>query len=218
MKTALVFGATGQTGALLADELLKSPLYNEVRIFVRKPTGKTHPKLRELVNPLKDPEYLKNEIKGDDLFCCIGTTIRKAGTKEIFRQVDYELPVSIARIAKQNGVSSMVTVSALGANAQSKNFYLQVKGEMEHAVAGLGIENTVFVRPSLLLGERREHRTGELIGKWVMKLLNPLFIGRLKRYKAIPSVVVARAMINAANDGKSGTRFIENEELLILGN
>lgn len=217
MKTALVFGATGQTGALLTDELLKSPLYNEVRIFVRKPAGKTHPKLRELVNPLSDPQYLKNEIKGDDLFCCIGTTIKKAGTKENFRQVDYELPVSIARIAKQNGVSSMVTVSALGADAESNNFYLRTKGEMEHAVAGFGIENTVFVRPSLLLGKRGEHRTGELIGKWMMKLLNPLFIGRLKRYKAIHSAVVARAMIKAANDGKTGTRFIENEELLILG-
>lgn len=217
MKTALVFGATGQTGALLTDELLKNPLYNEVRIFVRKPAGKTHPKLRELVNPLSDPQYLKNEIKGDDLFCCIGTTIKKAGTKENFRQVDYELPVSVARIAKQNGVSSMVTVSALGADAESNNFYLRTKGEMEHAVAGFGIENTVFVRPSLLLGKRGEHRTGELIGKWVMKLLNPLFIGRLKRYKAIHSAVVARAMIKAANDGKTGTRFIENEELLILG-
>ncbi|HYG15707.1 MAG TPA: NAD(P)H-binding protein [Bacteroidia bacterium] len=217
MKTALVFGATGQTGALLTDELLKSPLYNEVKIFVRKPSGKMHPKLRELVNPLKDPEYLKNEIKGDDVFCCIGTTIRKAGTKAIFRQVDYELPVSIARIAQQNGINSIITVSAMGANVRSNNFYLRTKGEMEHAVAGFGIENTVFVRPSLLLGKRDEHRTGELIGKWVMLLLNPLFIGRLKRYKAIPSSVVAKAMIHAANDGKTGTRFIENEELVTPG-
>lgn len=216
MKTALVFGATGQTGVLLTDYLLSHPDYGTVKIIVRASTGKEHPKLKELVNPLRDPELIQNEIRGDVLFCCLGTTIRKAGSQEAFKRVDYELPVSLAKIAKRNAIPCMVTISSVGATANSSNFYIRTKGQMEEDIAALGIDKTVFVRPSLLLGKREETRFGELIGKWIMTLFNPLFIGKLKRYKAIPSSTVAKAMIRLAGDNEKGLRFVENEELFVI--
>lgn len=217
MKTALVFGATGQTGALLTDYLLAHPDYETVKIIVRTSTGKKHPKLKELVNPLSNPEFIQNEIRGDVLFCCLGTTIRKAGSQEAFKQVDYELPVSLAKIAKRNNIPCMVTISSVGATANSSNFYIRTKGQMEQDIAALGIEKSVFVRPSLLLGKRKETRFGELIGKWIMTLVNPLFIGKLKRYKAIPSATVAKAMIQLAGDDEKGVKFVENDELFVIG-
>lgn len=216
-KTALVFGATGQTGALLTRYLLESDLYAEVIIIVRRATGLNHPKLRELVNPLTNPEFLKNEIRCDHLFCCVGTTIRKAGSQTQFKQVDFDLPVTLAHIAKENGIPCMVTISAVGANAKSNNFYLRTKGEMEQSIISYGLEKTVFVRPSLLLGKREEFRLGEQISKWIVSVINPLFIGPLKRYKAIKASTVAKAMITLANDDSKGVRFVENEELLGLG-
>lgn len=213
MKTALVFGATGQTGALLTDYLLAHPEYGTVKIIVRTSTGKEHPKLKELVNPLRDPELIQNEIRGDVLFCCLGTTIRKAGSQEAFKRVDYELPLSLAKIAKRNAIPCMVTVSALGANANSSNFYLRTKGQTENDIAALSIEKTVFVRPALLLGKREEVRVLEQISKWLMAAINPLFVGPLKRYKGIHSAIVAKAMIQLAADDEKGLRFVENDEL-----
>jgi uncharacterized protein YbjT (DUF2867 family) len=217
MKTAIVFGATGQTGTLLTDFLLDSAEFDIVKIIVRKATGKHHPKLHELVNPLTDPEFIQNEIRGAVLFCCLGTTIRKAGSKDNFTRIDYSLPLSLAKIAKRNNIPCMVTISALGANAKSSNFYLRTKGEMENAIAEQGIDNTIFVRPSLLLGKREELRMGELISKWLVPIIKPLFVGKLKRYKAIQSSTVAKAMIALALETKKGVRFVENEELFDIG-
>lgn len=217
MKTALVFGATGQTGEQLTDLLLLDDRYSKVKLFVRKSTNRKHNKLVEVVNDLNDISLIKDEITGDDLFCCLGTTIKKAGSQEAFKKVDYYLPLSIAKAAKENAVTSMITISALGANAKSSNFYTKTKGEVEQDIAAIGIAHTAFVRPSLLLGSRKEFRLGERIGKAVFSLINPLFIGKLKRYKAIHSKTVAKAMVHIANDGKTGTRHIENEELLEIG-
>jgi uncharacterized protein YbjT (DUF2867 family) len=217
MKTAIVFGATGQTGTLLTDYLLNSNEFDIVKIIVRKATGKQHPKLHELVNPLTNPEFIQNEIRGDVLFCCLGTTIRKAGCQENFNRIDYSLPLSLAKIAKRNNIPCMVTISSVGANAQSNNFYIRVKGEMERDIAAQDIERSVFVRPSLLLGKREELRMGEMISKWLMPLFNPLFLGKLKRYKAIQSSTVARAMVALALENEKGVRFVENEELFDIG-
>ncbi len=217
MKTALVFGATGQTGELLTDLLLLDDRYNKVKLFVRKSTNRKHSKLVEIVNDLNDINLIKDEIIGDEVFCCLGTTIKKAGSQEAFKKVDYYLPLSIAKAAKENSVGTMVTISAVGANAKSNNFYTKTKGEVEQDIAAVGIPNTVFVRPSLLLGSRKEFRLGERIGKAVFSLINPLFVGKLKRYKAIHSETVAKAMIYLANNGEKGTRFIENEKLLEIG-
>lgn len=217
MKTALVFGATGQTGEQLTDLLLNDGSYTAVKLFVRKPTGKQHAKLQEVVNPLTDINSIQNEIINGDVFCCIGTTIAKAGSQAAFTKVDYELPLAIAKAAAANGIVTMVTITALGANAKSNNFYLRTKGEVEHDIAQQGIANTVFVRPSLLLGDRKEFRLGERISKSIVALINPLFIGKLKHYKAIHSRTVAQAMVNLANDGKTGIRYIENEDLFEIG-
>lgn len=179
MKTALVFGATGQTGELLTHLLLQDDRYTTVKLFVRKATGKQHPKLIEVVNPLKHVQDVLPEIEGHHVFCCIGTTIAKAGSQEVFKQVDYELPVAIAKAASQNGIGTMVTITALGANAQSSNFYLRTKGEAEQAIAQTGIANTVFVRPSLLLGNRKEFR-GRAYKQGRGKHYKPAFYGQTK--------------------------------------
>jgi uncharacterized protein YbjT (DUF2867 family) len=217
MKTALVFGATGQTGEHLTDLLLVDDRYTTVKLFVRKSTGKQHSKLVEIVNDLSDVSKIQNEIAGNDLFCCLGTTIKKAGSQEAFKKVDYYLPLAIAKAAKTNSVETMITMSSVGANAKSGNFYSKTKGEVEQDIAKVGIASTIFVRPSILLGKRKEFRLGERIGKAVFSLINPLFIGKLKRYKGIHSETVAKAMIHLANDTKTGTRHIENEELLEVG-
>lgn len=217
MKTALVFGATGQTGKELTDLLLEDNRYTTVKLFVRKSTGRKHNKLVEVVNALNDITMIQNDIQGDDVFCCLGTTIKKAGSQEAFKKVDYYLPLEIAKAAKANGIETMVTMSAVGANAKSKNFYIHTKGEVENAIAEVGMANTAFVRPSLLLGKRSEFRLGERISKSLFSLINPLFVGKLKRYKGIHSQTVAKAMIHLANDGVLGIRHIENEDLFAIG-
>lgn len=217
MKTALVFGATGQTGDLLTDLLLEDIRYESVVVFVRKPTGKAHVKLKEVVNPLTDIATLAPQITEGDVFCCLGTTIAKAGSQAVFKQVDYDLPVAIAKTAATNGIKTMVTITAVGSDAKSRNFYLQTKGEAECDIAQAGIKNTVFVRPSMLLGDRKEFRLGEMIGKALVYLINPLMVGGLKHYKGIQSKTVAKAMIALANDGQKGIRYIENEVLFEIG-
>lgn len=217
MKTALVFGATGQTGELLTDLLLADVRYENILLFVRKPKGKVHPKLKEIHNPLTNITEIAPQITGGDVFCCLGTTIAKAGSQTAFKQVDYDLPVAIANAAAANGVKTMVTITAVGSDAQSRNFYLRTKGEAERDIAKAGIENTVFVRPSMLLGARKEFRLGEMMGKALVYLINPLMVGGLKHYKGIHSQTVAKAMIALANDGQKGIRYIENEVLFEIG-
>ncbi len=217
MKTALVFGATGQTGEQLTRLLLDDDRYTTVTLFVRKTTGKVHSKLVEVVTPLTDISTIQNKIMGNHVFCCLGTTIKKSGSQEAFKKVDYHLPIAIAKAAKANEIETMVTITAIGANAKSSNFYTKTKGEVEQDIADTKITNTVFLRPSLLLGTRKEFRLGERISKAVISLLNPLFIGKLKHYKGIHSQTVAKAMVQLANDDVKGTRYIENEELFEIG-
>lgn len=217
MKTALVFGATGQTGEQLTDLLLTDDRYSSIKIFVRKTTNRKHDKLVEVINPLTDIISIQNEIAGNDIYCCLGTTIKNAGSQEAFKKVDYDLPLAIAKAAKVNNVETMVTMSSVGADANSGNFYSKTKGEVEQDITKVDIAHTIFVRPSLLLGSRKEFRLGERMGKAVFSLINPLFMGNLKRYKGIHSNTVAKAMIHLANDSNTGVRHIENEELLEIG-
>jgi uncharacterized protein YbjT (DUF2867 family) len=217
MKNALVFGATGQTGEQLVNLLLTNDNYGIVKIFVRKPTSKKHQKLQEIVCDFNSISNVADEICNGDVFCCLGTTIAKAGSKDAFKKVDYDLPVTITQVAFANGINTIVVITSLGSNPQSNNFYLRTKGQAELAIAKVGIENTIFVRPSLLLGDRKEFRLGEYLSKAIFGLISPLLAGKLARYKGIHSKSVAKAMVLLANDGKHGLRYVENEELTKLG-
>jgi uncharacterized protein YbjT (DUF2867 family) len=194
-KTALVFGATGLIGNLLLEELVKSVEYQEISIFVRQSAGISHPIVREAVIDFDSVDTYAEQIKGDDLFICLGTTIKKAGSVKKMEEIDRDLPIKIAAIASSNGVKRIAVVSSLGASTSSKNYYLRIKGEMEEGILKLKFVNTAIVRPSMLLGERKEKRTGEVVGKIVMNTFKPVLSGKLRKYRAIHGRDVARVMI-----------------------
>jgi len=211
-KTALVFGATGLVGNLLLEELAKTNTYSKVKIFVRQKTGISLPGVEEIVTDFSVPETISNDIQGDDLYICLGTTIKKAGSVVNMEKIDRDLPVTIARTAKNNGVKGLAVVSSIGAAEGSKNYYLRIKGEMEKEIQKLDFERNFIVRPSMLLGNRKERRTGEIIGKVFMKTVEPVLAGKLKKFRAIHGRDVAKAMIGLLN-GTPGNRIIESDEL-----
>lgn len=210
--TASVAGATGLTGQFLLKKLERDQSCSRIFVLVRKPAKTSSRKTEWLTTDFKDQNW-KKAFPAEIFFCCLGTTMKKAGSKEAFRAIDFELVLQLARLAKQKGCRKFVGISSLGANKNSSNFYLKTKGEMEAAVAELGFESCIFVRPSILLGPRTEQRTGEKIGILLSKILNPLMAGPLKKYKGIASETVAKAMIELALEEKPGIRIIESDEL-----
>jgi uncharacterized protein YbjT (DUF2867 family) len=211
-KTAIVFGATGLVGNLLIEELINSADYLAIKIFVRQPTGISEPKVEEIVADFSNLARYSQTIKGDDLFICIGTTINKAGSIANMEKIDRDIPFQIAKIAQINGIKNVAVVSSLGAAETSRNYYLRIKGKMETDILKLNFENTLIVRPSMLLGERKEKRIGEIVGKVVMKTVQPVLIGRLMKYRAVHARDVARAMIFMMQN-KRGKNIIESDEL-----
>jgi uncharacterized protein YbjT (DUF2867 family) len=211
-RTAIVFGATGLVGNLLLEELSVTGTYSLIKIFVRQITGISTPGTKEIVADFSNPESFLAEITGDDLFICLGTTIKKAGTVSNMEKIDRDLPAMLARNAYANGVKKIAVVSSLGANASSNNYYLRIKGEMENEILKAGFGTTIIVRPSMLLGERKERRTGEAVGKVIMKVVQPALTGKLRKFRAIHGRDVARAMVNLINT-ESGTRIMESDEL-----
>jgi uncharacterized protein YbjT (DUF2867 family) len=212
-KAAVVFGSTGLVGKELVNELLNRDDYLKVIIVARRDLSVSNPKLEmfhlEDYAKLMD---LKEKLKADAYFCCIGTTIKIAGTQEKFRQVDFEIPGQIARLAELLSVPYLVVISSIGASDRSQNFYLRTKGEMEKSVRELYHGNLKIVRPSLLMGNRDEVRLGEKVAVVFMKLFGWLFVGPLIKYRGIKAHDVARAMINTTHSPLEKTVF-ESVEL-----
>ena len=210
MKTALIVGSTGLIGKRLLQLLLDDPYYQKVKAITRKPLELKHPKLENLVYDFdKLTEYYAN-LKSDDVFCCLGTTIRIAKTKEAFRKVDFDYPVEVARIASSQGASKYLLISALGADKDSAIFYNKVKGEVEEAIGHLAFRSYHIFRPSLLLGHRVEERAGEGAATVFFKIFGFLIPSK---YKAIDSAKVARAMLANAKSDEAGMFFHESKEL-----
>jgi uncharacterized protein YbjT (DUF2867 family) len=218
MKTALIIGSTGLIGSKLLDNLLESPAYDKVITFVKRDTGKTHTKLTQHIIDFDKPESYQNLVVGDDFFCTIGTTIKKAGSKEAFRKVDYVYPQQFASFALKSNVKQFLTISSLGADKASGNFYLKTKGEIEDFLKQSSFESVAILRPSLLLGDRKEFRLGEKLGAIFMKLFSFTFIGGLKKYKPIESDVVAKALFRIAQKNKKGFSIYESDEVQQIGN
>ena len=196
----LVAGATGLVGGYVLRRLLAHPSYSHVEILVRRESPIRNPKFAQRI---VDFEHIDTGVPGiapDEVFCCLGTTIRKAGSEEGFRRVDYEYPLALARLAKAAGAGTFVMVSALGADPKSAVFYNRVKGEVEQAIAGVGLSAAYFFRPSLLLGARAENRPVEKIGIAVGKAIAPLMIGGLRKYRPVHADTVAAAMVYVANN------------------
>jgi len=199
MKNALIAGAAGLVGGYLLRRLLAHPSYARVEILVRRELPIRDPKLTQHIVEFARLSDGAPGVAPDDVFCCLGTTIRKAGSEEAFRRVDYDYPLALARLAKAAGAGKFLMVSALGADPKSAVFYNRVKGEVEQAIAAIGLPAAYSFRPSLLTGPRAEHRPGEKIGIAVGKLIAPLLIGALRKYRPIHADTVAAAMVYAAN-------------------
>jgi uncharacterized protein YbjT (DUF2867 family) len=197
-KTAIILGATGLTGRLLLRKLIADDSYTSIKLFSRKASGNTAPKIKEFVGDMLQLEHFKNDFTADEVYCCIGTTSAKTKDRAVYKAIDYGIPFAASKLAKENNIPTYLVVSAMGANSKSKIFYNRTKGEMEQAVLSQKIPNTYILRPSLILGERNEKRFGESLGAVLLKLTNVVLIGGLKKYRAIEADRIAAAMIQLA--------------------
>ena len=216
-KTAIILGATGLTGDILLKKLLIDQRYDKIKIFTRKPLRLENKKVTEILCNLLELDSYKENFFGDEVYCCIGTTTKKTPDKELYKKIDYGIPVKAAELCKDNGIKTFAVVSSMGANANSSIFYNRTKGEMEQAVLELNIENTYVLRPSMIGGNRDEFRIAEKIGSVLMKVLNPLFIGSLRKYRMIDAEIIANAMIELANNGID-KKIIESDQIRKIGN
>jgi uncharacterized protein YbjT (DUF2867 family) len=216
-RTAALVGATGLVGSSCLQHLLHDPSYNEVRAIVRRPIPVEHPKLKVIRIDFDRLSALEDVLGADDLFCCLGTTIKKAGSREAFRKVDFDYPVIAATVAAKREGIQFLLVSSLGANPGSRVFYNRVKGEVEQAISGLPFAAVHIFRPSMLLGDRAEFRPAEKAGATLMTSLSFLMVGKWKKYRAIEADVVARAMVYAAGQGKSGLNMYESDVIQEMG-
>ena len=210
MKTALLAGSTGLIGGQLLELLLADNRYTDVIAISRKPLDASHHKLRNIVADATSLEQHKGQLAADDVFCCLGTTMGQAKTKEAFKQVDFDYPVLLAKLSRERGAKQYLLVSALGANKTSVIFYNRVKGLAEEAIASIGFESYHILRPSLLVGPRTEHRAGEDAAKWFYRVFGVLIP---KKYKAIESIKVARSMLVFAKQDKKGNFVHESNAL-----
>ena len=211
MKTALVFGSSGLIGGHLLNQLIKNDYYDKIKIFVRSEPEINDPKVEIIKTDFNNLENHKEDIKGDDCFFCIGTTKQNSPDKNEYRRVELDVPKEIAQIAKSNSVNSFVFVSSGYADPKSSGDYLKFKGEVEEELKRLNFLKLGIMRPSFLLGDRKEKRVGEKIGIFVFKLLSPLFLGPLKKMKPIHSATVAKAMIAITQNESSQIIFESNE-------
>lgn len=212
-RIALVAGGTGLVGSRLVPLLLAAPDYRRVVCIGRRKLPIRHPGLEQR---RVDFDSLANSSLADsvdDVFCCLGTTMRAAGSRETFRRVDHDYVLAMACAALVLGAGCFVLVSAVGANRLSRNFYLRVKGQTEAALDELGYRRLVILRPGLLLGARKERRPGERFAALLAPLLGPLLLGPLSRYRGISADRVAAAMLGAAQAGSDGHRILYNADI-----
>jgi uncharacterized protein YbjT (DUF2867 family) len=211
-RTALLVGATGLVGSHVLDALLEHPLWSRVVVLGRRPTGKQHEKLLELLVNFEDLPPLE---RVDDVFACLGTTIRVAGSQERFRAVDHDYTLNAARAAHSARARRMALVSSVGASAAASSFYLRVKGETERDVRELGFESLVIARPSLLVGQRAEVRTGERVALGLSCVFAPLLAGPLRPYRPIDARDVGRALVVSLAEHERGERLLDYTELTV---
>jgi uncharacterized protein YbjT (DUF2867 family) len=218
VKTAVIIGSTGLIGSELLNLLLESSHYAKVITFVKRDTGIKHPKLTQYIVDFDKLETYKELVVGDDFFCTIGTTIKKAGSQKAFRKVDFEYPRQFAAFALQNRVKQFLIISSLGADVNSGNFYLKTKGEIQDFLKDCNFESVAVLQPSLLLGNRTEFRFGEKVGSFFMRTLSFLFLGNLKKYKPIEGKTVAKALLKIAQINNTGFKIYESDVIQEIGN
>ena len=215
MKTALVFGSSGLVGQQLVQQLIQNSAYQKIKLFVRKNPNIQNTKIEIIETQFDNFEKLSLEIKGDDCFFCIGTTKKNTPEKSEYQRVELDLPKKVSNLAKKNNIHSFIFISSGYANSKSSGDYLRYKGLVEEELLSLNFNNLGILRPSFLLGNRKEKRIGEKMGIIIFQLLSPLMIGPLKRMKPIHVKTVAGAMIKIAQSELNQTIF-ESDEIVKL--
>lgn len=211
MKTALIAGSSGLIGKQLIQKLIESDQYKIIYSISRKQSTTADPKLKEIVTDFDHLSELKFEESVDDVFCTLGTTIKKAGSRENFKKVDYRYIIDLANITRQAGASKFIVVSSMGADPKSSIFYNQVKGMTENALKEVGFDHLIILRPSLLLGDRAEFRFGEKLSSVFMKAFKFMIPDN---YKAIEGATVAACMVKMAIQSTGPVSIIESGEIL----
>ena len=212
IRKALIAGSTGLIGGYCLQALCDSPNYSEVTAIVRKRILTTHRKLKVITSDFNNLQNELSNIQADDVYCCLGTTIKKAGSQEAFRKIDHTLVVTVAELMRKQGAEQFLVISSMGADSNSKVFYNRTKGEMEEAVKEIGYPCLRILRPSLLLGKREEFRFGEKIGVILTPLLKPFLISSLKKYAPIEAESVAHFMVKVATEQSiSGVHVYESD-------
>lgn len=214
-RSALILGATGLVGSHCLELLLEDDRYSRVRAPTRRPLGKRHAKLEVCQVDFDALAGDAERFAVDDVYCCLGTTMARAGTEAAFRRVDHDYPVQAAELAVARGAEQFLLISSIGADPQSRIFYNRVKGEAEAAVKRLPFRAVWVLRPSLLVGERAELRIGERLASAVSRPLSPLLLGRFRRYRPIPARDVAVAMVRLAHQHGTGG-VVESDEIATL--
>jgi len=212
-KKAILIGATGLIGHDLLAKLLAHETYTEVLVITRKALHVNHPKLKELIINFDELASYKAEIIGDVVFCCLGTTLKKTPDLAAYRKIDYQYPLDVANVAFKNGASQYHLISAMGANVNSSLFYSKTKGEVERDLQQIPFQAIYIYRPALLDGNRKEERTAEKMMIGLFRLINPILVGPLKKYRSIKIEKVADAMLSNANSTKEGIYIYQSDKI-----
>ena len=211
MKTALVFGSSGLVGSHLVRLMNKNSIYEKIKLFVRSTSEIKTSKIEIINTDFNNLSNHKEDINGDDCFFCIGTTKKNTPDKDEYRRIEYDIPVEIAKIAKSNSINSFFYVSSGFADPKSSSAYLKNKGQVEEELIKLNFSILGIMRPSFLVGNRKEKRPGEEVGIFFFKIFSPLLLGPLKKMRPIQSEKVAKVMIKVANENLKKTIFESNE-------
>ncbi len=217
-RTAVIVGSTGAIGRQLVPLLVAAQRYDKIVILHHRRTEYGGlPAVDERVVDFADLPALQAGEDLDAVFCCVGTTQKKAGSTAAFQAVDRDLPVALARWAAHNQAATFVVISSVDANSQARSVYLSTKGQMEAGVAGAGLRSTYILRPSLLAGARDEYRLAERVANRVLAVVGPLMVGPVRKYRAIHTKTVARAMLACAELGAPGVHLVESDAIQELG-
>lgn len=213
-KTALLVGASGLVGSHCLKQLIDGKDYTSIHLFVRKKIeGLSSEKVEQHIVNFDDLASIRFNQKLDAVFCCLGTTIKKAGSQAAFEKVDYRYVLETAKFGLKHQASQFLVITAIGADSSSRFFYNRVKGKVEEDLKTLDYSSLLIFRPSMLGGKRKEFRLGEKIGAFFMRLFQPFFIGKLKRYAIISGEKVAKSMVKNSLKKHQGVRIIESEEM-----
>lgn len=217
-KTAIILGATGLTGHIILQKLIEDDRYDHIKLFSRSKIEGLPNKVTQFIGDLLKLEQFKTEFTADEVYCCIGTTKAKTPDKSLYKKIDYGIPVAAAKLSKENDIPTFLVISAMGADKNSSVFYNKTKGEMEHEVSQQNVKNTFILRPSFIEGDRNESRILEKIGLVLFKVIQPLLVGKFKKYRIIKAESIAQAMIHLANNEKYTEEILTSEHIQNLGN